>query len=209
MQAPSKCPSCGLDLGRYIEARCPQCGLNFAAKPRTTGILLIDSMLGICGTLLVLASVGWFSLSMNSSSRAELYKGAPFRATTFRVISVQYSPPTLGIDGATTAPIASAVGIVEGQRETMDLLPYIYPRGRDELIAHFPEGTVIPIYLFPTLRGANRIQRAGPAPAEKYQQQAIWASNHILAIVGGIGMLTALLLLCRFLVSRNRTIANG
>lgn len=208
MQAPSKCPRCGLDLDRYIETHCPQCGLNFAAKPPTAGILLIDWMIGICGTLLVLTSVGWFALYMNSSSRTELYEGAPYHATTFRVMSVQYTPVTVGIDGASSGPFASAVGIVEGQRETMDLLPYVYPRDRLELMQRFPEGTVISVYMFPTLRGVNRIQRVGLPPAEKYQLQATWASNRALPVVAGIGMLTALLVLGRFLVSRNPTVAN-
>jgi|SRR5579872_497624 len=210
MQAPNKCPRCGLDLGRYAETHCPQCGLDFGAKPPTAGILLIDWMIGICGTLFVLSFVGWFALHMNSSSRAKLYEGAPYHATTFRVISVQYTPATVGINGAaSTGPFAYAFGIVEGQKETMDLLPYIYPRNRLELMQRFPEGTVISVYLFPTLRGVNRIQRVGPPPAEMYQQQATWASNRALPVVGGIGMLTALLVLGRFLVSRNPTVANS
>jgi hypothetical protein len=208
MQAPDKCRRCGLDLGRYIETHCPQCGLNFAAKPPTAGTLLLDWMIGICGTLFVFSFVGWFALHMNSSSRAKLYEGAPYHATTFRVMSVQYTPATVAPDGAATGPIASAVGIVEGQRETMDVFPYIYPRSRDELMAHFPKDTIIPVYLFPTLRGVNRIQRVGVPPAEKYQEQTTWTTNRALPVVGGIGMLTALLVLGRFLVSRNPTAAN-
>jgi len=172
------------------------------------GIWLLNWTIAICGTLFVLTSLWWFPLYMNSSSSAELYEGAPYHAATFRVISVQYSPPTTGIDGGSTPAIASAVGIVEGQRETMDLLPYVYPQDRAELMQRFPPGMVVPVYLFPTLRGVNRIQPQRGSPPEKYQRQAAWASNRALPVVGGIGMLTALLGLWRFFISRRRTVAN-
>ena len=205
MRPPSKCPNCGLDLGLYVETHCPQCGMSLSPKPpMNAGIWLLNWMIAICGTFFVLTSVGWFVFYMNSSSSAELYEGAPYHAATFRVISVQYSPPTVGIDGASTPAIATAVGIVEGQREGMDLLPYVYPQDRAELMQRFPEGMVIPVYLFPTLRGVNRIQPLRGSPAEKYQRQATWASNRALPVVGGMGMLTALLGLGRFFLSRNR-----
>jgi len=210
MQTPTKCPNCGLELGLYVETHCPQCGMSVAAKPpMTVGIWLIDVMITVCGVLFFFASVWSLSSYMDSSSRAELYEGAPYHETTFRVISVQYTPPTAGTDGAaSTGPFAYAVGIVEGQKEAMDLLPYIYPRNRLELIQHFPEGTVIPVYLFPTLTGVNRIQRVGVPPSEKFQRRATWVSNRALRLVGGISLLMALLILSRVFLSRNRTVAS-
>src|SRR5579864_9487813 len=209
MLSPTKCPSCGLELGRYVETHCPQCGLSFAPKhPTTVGIRLLDVMISICGVLFFFASVWSLASYLDSSSHAELYAGAPYHSTTFRVISVQYTPPTAGTDlAASTGPSAYAVGIVEGQKETMDLLPYVYPQDRIELTQRFPEGTVIPVYLFPTLEGANRIQRVGIPPAEKFQRRATWVSNLARRLVGGIGMLMALLLLGRVFLSRNRTVA--
>jgi len=210
MRPPSKCPSCGLDLGLYVETHCPRCGVSLTPKPPVSmGVRLLNWTIGICGTLFVLAFLWWFPLYMNSSSRAELYQGAPYHATTFRVISVQYSPPTAGIDGGSTPEIATAVGIVEGQREAMDLLPYVYPQDRAELMQRYPPGTVIPVYLFPDIRGLNRIQPLRGSPAEKYQRQADWATNRALPVVGAIGLLTALLGLGRFLLSRNRAVANS
>ncbi len=73
----------------------------------------------------------------------------------------------------------------------------------------YPPGTVIPVYLFPDLRGVNRIQPLRGSPAEKYQRQADWATNRALPVVGAIGLLTALLGLGRFLLSRNRAVANS
>lgn len=171
----------------------------------TIGIWLLDVMITVSGTLFFLAAVGALGFYLDSSSRAELYRGVPYHATTFRVISVQYSPPVVVADGPSTGPIASAVGIVEGQRESMDLLPYIFPRDRSDLMERFPEGTVIPVYLFPTLSGVNRIQRIGVSPSQKFQRQSAWASNRALPLVGGMGMLLALLILWRFFLSRNRT----
>jgi energy-coupling factor transporter transmembrane protein EcfT len=209
MRPLSKCPSCGLDLGLYVETHCPQCGMSLSPKPpMPAGIWLLNLMLTICGTVLVLTFVGWFVFYMNSSSSAELYEGAPYHAATFRVISVQYSPPTAGIDGGSTPAIATAAGIVEGQKEGMDLLPYVYPHDRAELMQRFPEGMVIPVYLFPTLRGVNRIQPLRGPPAETYRRQATWALNRALPVVGAIGMLTALLGLGRFFLWRSRTVAN-
>jgi len=205
MRPPSKCPNCKLDLGAYVETHCPRCGVSLAPKPPlTAGILLLNWMLAICATLFVLTSLGWFVFYMNSSSRADLYQGAPYHATTFRVISVQYSPPTVGADGmASTGPIATAVGIVEGQREAMDLLPYVFPRDRDELMERVPQGTVIPVYLFPTLSGVNRIQLMRGPPALKYQRQADWATNRALPVVAFIGLVTVLLSLARYSLWRS------
>jgi hypothetical protein len=210
MQSPTKCPNCGLELGPYVETHCPQCGVSLAPKcPTAAGIRVLDVTISLCGVLFFFASVWSLASYHDSSSRAELYAGAPYHATTFRVISVQYTPLTVGTDLATsTGPFAYAVGMVEGQKETMDLLPYIYPRDQMELIQRFPEGTVIPVYLFPTLDGVNRIQRVGVPPAEKFQRRATWVSNLALRLLGGIGMLMALLILGRVLLSRNRTIAN-
>ncbi len=214
MQAPIKCPRCGLDLGAYVETHCPQCGVNLAPKPPlTAGIWLLNLTVAICGTLLVLASVFVFAFYMNSSSHAHLYEGAPYHATTFRVTSVQYTrSASARIDGSTSLDItASAIGIVEGQKEAMDLLPYLngIPREQDELMERVPEGTVIPVYLFPTLRGQNRIQLIHAVPTEEwYRERATWASNRALPVVGVIGILTALLSLARFFLSSNRRVAN-
>ncbi len=209
MQTLSRCPSCGLDLGAYVETHCPQCGVSLAPKTcMTMGIWLLDLMIAICGTLLVLASMFVFTSYMNSSSRAELYEGSPYHATTFRVTSVQYiRNVTVGVDGATSSGASVfAIGIVEGQKESMNLWPYLHrlPLNQEQLMAWVPEGTVISIYLFPTLRGQNRVQLIGPVPtAEAYQRQVTWVRNRELPVVGVIGVLTALLSLARVLLRRS------
>jgi len=204
MLPPSKCAICGLDLGSYVETHCPQCGANLAPKPPlTAGIRLLDLTIAVGGTLFVLGSLFGFVFYANSSSRAQLYKGAPYYATTFRVTSVQFYEH---VSPGPAYTQATAVGIVDGQKESIDLIPYLdrLPRSQHELRVHVPEGTVIPVYLFPTLEGQNRIQliRTVP-PAQAYRGQATWASNRALPEAGAIGILTALLSLARFSLSRS------
>lgn len=192
-----------------METHCPQCGGNLAPKTSmTVGIWLLDLMIAISGTLLVLTSMFAFTSYMNSSSRADLYEGLPYHATTFRVTRVQYvRNVTIGVDGATSSEAAVfAIGIVEGQKESMNLWSYLHrlPRNQEELMGWVPEGTVISVYLFPTLRGQNRIQLIGAlSTAEAYQRQATWVSNRVLPVVGVIGVLTALLSLARVLLRRS------
>jgi hypothetical protein len=212
MPAAGKCPRCGFDPGPYAETHCPQCGSNFTPQPPATlGTRLLDVLIAICATVFVFALLYVFTSYMNTSPRAELYDGAPYHATTFRVISVHYERRVVvGAEGVTsTQTIASAAGIVEGQKEWMDLLPYIFPKDQDQLRQAFPEGTVIPVYLFPTLRGENRIQRVGGAPpAEQYQQKVAWITNRALPVAAALGMLTALLTFMRVSLSRNRAVAS-
>lgn len=216
MQASSKCPNCGLDLGRYVETHCPRCDVKLApAIPLTAGVLLLNVMIGICGTLFLLASMFVFTRYVNSSSRAKLYEGAPYHATIFRVTSVQYSRrEIIGVDGATIPedPTAFAFGMVEERKEAMDLLPYLnrIPHDQTELMARVPAGTVIPVYLFPTLRGVSRVQLIGAVPTvQTYQNQATWVSSRALPIVEVMGILTALLIFVRFSLLRSRTIVNS
>jgi hypothetical protein len=214
MRAPTKCPRCGIDLGFYVETHCPQCSVNLTPKPPiTAGIWLLDLMIAICGSLFVLGSLFGFVFYMNSSSREQLYQGAPYHATTYRVTSVQYSVVWLGGGGKGihSETNASAIGIVEGQKESMDLLPYLnrIPRDQHQLMGWVPEGTVIPVYLFPTLRGQSRIQLIHAVPTKEwYRGRATWASNRALPVVGAIGILAALLSLARFSLFANRRVAN-
>ena len=208
MQPPRICPTCGfnLGLGPYVETHCPRCGSSLRPKPpMTLGIRLLDLAITAAGTCFVLSSMFVFVFYMNSSSRAELYQGAPYHATAFRVTSIQFSPAVNTGDGSTNTT-AIANGLVEGQKESMDLLPYFItvPRNQDEVTSRFPEGKVIPVYLFPTVRGANRIQPINGIPtAQGYQRQATWASNRAFPVVGLIGLVTALLGLLRFSLWRS------
>jgi hypothetical protein len=209
MPAPSKCPQCGLELGQFVETHCPQCGVSLAPKPpMTVGVWLLDLMIAISGTLFVMGSVFGLPLYLNSSSSAELYAGQPYHATTFRVISVQYSQ--------TSDPLqqyAYGLGMVEGKREMMDLIPYIgtlptfhnkNPTNQLELKEMVPEGTSIPVYLFPNLEGVNRVQLILSRPtAESYARLATWTTNHAFPVVALCGLIAALLGFARYAISRS------
>jgi len=153
MQARTKCPGCGVDLGCYVETHCPQCGVSLAPKPpMTMGIRLLDLTITVCGTLFVLGSLFVFVFYMNESSRAQLYEGAPYQATTFRVTSVQYSKVWMpnATHGGHFETYAYAMGVVEGKKEAMDLLPFVQaiPRDQYELMEWVPEGTSFPSICF-------------------------------------------------------------
>ena len=208
MPTPRTCPNCGLELGPYVETHCPQCGVNLTPKPPVSaGIWLLDLMITVGVVLFVMGCLFGFVFYMNSSSRAQLYQGAPYHATTFRVTSVQYEKVViLGNKSTHSYTTASAVGIAEGQEESMDLMTYLarIPRDQYDLMNLVPEGTVIPVYLFPTLKGASRIQPIRAVPtAEGYQRQATWASNRAFPAIGLLGMITALLSLARFSLWRS------
>ena len=196
-------------MGEFVETHCPQCGVSLAPKPpMTVGVWLLDLMIAISGTLFVMGCVFGLPLYLNSSSSAELYAGQPYHATTFRVISVQYSQ--------TLEPFqqyAYGLGVVEGNREMMDLVPYIgtlptfhnkLPTNQLELMEMVPEGRSIPVYLFPNLKGVNRIQLILARPtAENYARLATWTTNRAFPWVALCGMIAALLGFARYAISRS------
>jgi len=208
MRPPSKCATCGLELGEFVETHCPRCGRSLAPKPPVTvGVWLLDLAMGIFAVLFVMGCIFGLPLYMNSSARAELYAGQPYHATAFRVTYVQYS--------VTPHPyrvFAYATGMVEGKKETMDLIPYLgtlpgmqtrLPVNQGELMAIVPEGTVIPVYLFPNLAGANRIQMSMMRPpAEHYRWLTAWTSNKAFPVVALFGIIAGLLGLLRFAIFR-------
>jgi hypothetical protein len=85
-----------------------------------------------------------------------------------------------------------ASGTVEGNREWMNLLPYLHstPHDQEELESRVPAGTSIPVYLFPDLKGRTRVRVFEQTPpAEAYYNAAKTALNDALlglALTGGI-----------------------
>jgi len=130
-----------------------------------------------------------FVIFMNSWNDWHRYEGQPFHVTTFQVTRVYYQKQPKSVD-------IYASGIVDDQREWMSLQPYLQtrPRNEAELDERVPAGTLIPIYLFPELKGRSRVRvYADTPPAEAYQQTAIKAANHGLIGLAACGALLFIL----------------
>jgi hypothetical protein len=90
----------------------------------------------------------------------------------------------------------SASGIVEDHLEYLNLLPYVHsvPRSAAELDAKVPIGAVIPVYVFPNLKGRARVQVYDPVPpAEASHRMAVsTVKNTLLALAVMAGLLFVL-----------------
>ncbi len=88
-------------------------------------------------------------------------------------------------------------GMAEGKKERMNLLPYLkrapsdrFPEDQAELDDSVPPGTVIPVSLFPNLKGQSRIQVIDVLPpGEASRRTETWVLRHApvaLAVLGGL-----------------------
>jgi hypothetical protein len=131
----------------------------------------------------------------NSLTLWRQYRGETYHRTEFEVTRPYYQKSGKGHD-------VYASGMVQGQREWMSLVPYLHaePRSQAELDGLVPPGTVIPIYLFPRMKGRMRVRvDEGLSPADAYYQSGIKALKDSL-----LGL--ALTGLCFFVLSRLRRI---
>jgi hypothetical protein len=122
---------------------------------------------------------------MNDWMHYRRYEGQTYRRSDFAVTRVYYQrQPKGGID-------VYASGTVEGNREWMNLLPYLHstPHDQEELESRVPAGTSIPVYLFPDLKGRTRVRVFEQTPpAEAYYKATKTALNDALlglALTGG------------------------
>jgi hypothetical protein len=119
-----------------------------------------------------------FVMFLNSWQRWHQYEGQRHHRSEFQVERVYYQKHSRG--GADVY----ASGTVEGQREWMSLEPYLHAMALDqgELESRVPQGTSIPIYLFPDLKGRARVRIVGDLPpAQGYRRSAMSALNYGLA----------------------------
>ena len=122
---------------------------------------------------------------MNAWTRWHQYEGQQYHRSEFQVKRVYYQKRTKG--GADI----SASGMVEGKPEWIGLLPYLHtvPHNEAELGSRVPPGTVIPIYLFPNLKGRARVQVYEPVPpAEASHRMAISTIKNTLLALAVMGM---------------------
>ena len=158
----------------------PQRPLAHPFRFRIVGVGVALCTVAIVGCLLF-----GFVIFMNSWDRWHRYEGQPYHRSEFQVRQVYWQRQSKSVD-------VYASGMVEGQREWMTLRPYLQavPRSQSELEQRVPEGTVIPIYFFPGMKGRSRVQMYQDLPpAEASHRAAITAVNDSLlglAIAGGL-----------------------
>jgi hypothetical protein len=168
--------------GRQISAQsAPQ-------KPLSRPVLFKVASLAIAVCSFACFSILLFGLVifLNSWTRWHQYEGQRYERSEFQVQRIYWQKGNRG------SISAYASGTVEGNREWMNLLPYLHivPRSEEEPSLHVSPGTTIPIYFFPGLKGQARVQIVtDPPPAEASRREAMKTLNYAfggLALMGGI-----------------------
>jgi hypothetical protein len=124
---------------------------------RPISVTVLDLIIAILRLTFLGCLLFGFVSFINAHNAVSRLQGQPYESTTFQVIRPYYQR-SAGMHGPDIAVYAS--GMVQGRKEWMDLYPYLkpVPSNQDELNRRVPPGSVIPIYLFPGLRGQNRVQ---------------------------------------------------
>ena len=147
---------------------------------------ILSVALVLCSFVTLCILLFGFVSFMNSWDRWHRYEGHPYQRTDFVVTRVYFQTHTRG------GPSIYASGTVEGNKEWMDLEPYLNfrPHSQQELETQVTAGTVIPVYFFPDLKGRTRLQVSrNPPPAEASRRAAMSTLNSSLvglAVMAGI-----------------------
>jgi hypothetical protein len=146
----------------------------------------VGAGVALCIVAILASLLFGFVIFMNSWTRWHRYEGQSFHRSDFRVEQVYRQKSGKSVD-------VYARGSVEGQREWMNLAPYLHtiPRSQQELEERVPAGVEIPIYYFPAMKGRARVQvYTVTPPAEASHREAITALNYSLAITAvAVGLL--------------------
>ena len=155
---------------------------------RPTQFRVLSIGIAVCTFAVIVIALFGFVMFMNSWDRWHLYEGQAYQRTEFQVVRAYYQVHTKG------GPDYFANGTVDGQREWMNLRPYLrtLPHDQSELDAQVPRGTSISVYLFPGLKGRTRVQmNNGVLPSEASQREAMATLKYGL---GGLSVAAFLLL---------------
>jgi hypothetical protein len=164
-------------------------------------VIILNLSIAILGLAFLACLLFGFVTFINAHIAVKRVQGEPYHATTFKVIRPYYQK-SAGTHGPDVAVYAS--GIVEGEKEWMSLLPYLKrdPGDQAELDDSVPPGKLIPIYLFPNLKGQSRIQVIDVlAPGEANRRTERWVLRHAPVALAVLGALILLLLRIRRSVS--------
>jgi hypothetical protein len=167
------------------------------AEPEKIGVTLLDFIIAILGLALLCCLLFGFVSLVNAHSAFNLVRGQPYHSTTFQVIRPYYQR-SAGMHGPDIAVYAS--GRVEGQKEWINLVPVLkrVPRDQAELDSWVAPGCVIPVYLFPGLRGQNRVQVIDVLPpGEASRRTEIWVLRRAPVAIAVLGTLIFLLVRLR------------
>jgi len=165
------------------------------AVARPTMFRMASIAAGLCSLALLSFLLFGFVTFANSWDNWHRYEGQRYERAEFHVRQVYFQRESRGgVD-------AYASGTVDGNKEWMSLLPYLYtqPRNQNDLEMKVPPGTSIPVYLFPSLKGRSRVcVVADVPPAEGYRRSAMEALKY-----GSLGVVISAGIL--FLLVRLRT----
>jgi hypothetical protein len=167
-----------------------------------TSVILLNLAITILGLAFLCCLLFGFVAFMNAHLAFKRVQGQPYRATTFQVTHPYYQK-SRGMHGPDIAVYAS--GMVEGKKEWMNLVPYLkrvpadrFPQNQAELDDSVPPGTVIPVYLFPNLKGQSRIQVIDVLPpGEASRRTEMWVLRRAPAALAVLGALIFLLVRIR------------
>ena len=148
----------------------------------------------LCALAFISSLLFGFVIFMNSWNRWHQYEGQPYHQSEFEITQVYFHKGSKG------AIDAYASGTVEGQKEWMNLIPYLHqiPRTEAQLDELVGPGITIPIFFFPELKGRARVQfDDGILPSDAAHRDTLNALKYgSLGAVLSVGML--------FLLSRLR-----
>lgn len=151
---------------------------------------ILSIAIALCGLAFVCFALFGFVMFINNWNDWHRYQGQPYHRSEFVVTHTYYQRGSKG------AVDAYASGTVDGNREWMSLRPYLntIPRSQAEVDARVPVGTVIPIYLFPGMKGRSRVRVYDGIPAaQAYHESAMKALNYgLLGLAGCSAMIFVL-----------------
>jgi hypothetical protein len=183
--------------------------LNSAPRPfprqlssHPTSVLLLDLTIAIFGLAFACCLLFGFVTFINAHNAIKRVQGQPYHATSFQVTRPYYQK-SAGMHGPDIAVYAS--GMVEGNKEWMNLIPYLkriprdrFPQNQAEVDDSVPPGTVIPVYVFPNLKGQSRIQVIDVLPpGEASRRTETWVLRRAPVALAALAALILLLLRIR------------
>jgi hypothetical protein len=166
-------------------------------RPLPMSVVLLNLAIAILGLAFLSCLIFGFVAFINAHNAFKRVQGQPYHATTFEVIRPYYQK-SAGMHGPDISVYAS--GMVEGNKEWMSLPSYLkrVPRDQAELNGSVPPGTVIPVYLFPNLKGRSRIQVIDVLPpGEASRRTETWVLQRAPVALAVLGALIFLLVRIR------------